>query len=71
MKALFELEWDDDSGEGWMNIFNLELCLFSKEHTKKELLRIRDLSDYEIVGESGDDKGNQEIILQTKTEQKK
>ena len=43
MKALFELEWDDDSGEGWMNIFNLELCLFSKEHTKKELLRIRDL----------------------------
>ena len=71
MKALFELEWDDDSGEGWMNIFNLELCLFSKEHTKKELLRIRDLSDYEIVGESGDDKGNKEIILHTKKKEKK
>ena len=70
MKALFELEWNDDLGEAWMNVWNLEICLFSKEHTKKELLRIRDLSDYEIVGESGDDKGNQEIILHAKKEKK-
>ena len=68
MKAIFELEWNDDLGKGWMNIYNLELCLYSKFYTKKELLRVRDLSDYEIVGESDDGDGNQEIILHSKKE---
>ena len=27
----FLIKWDDELGEGWMNLFNLELCLFSKE----------------------------------------
>jgi len=45
MKALFELEWNDDLGEGWMNIFNLELCLYSDQHTKRELVRVRELEE--------------------------
>ena len=47
MKKIFEIEWNDDLGEGWMNIFNLELCLFSKEHTKKELVRVIELKNSE------------------------
>ena len=31
MKKVFVIEWEDDWGEGWMNIDNLWLCLFSKE----------------------------------------
>lgn len=45
MKAVFMLEWDDDMGKCWMNIFNLELCLFSKEHTKEELLKVTELKE--------------------------
>jgi len=43
MKKIFEIEWNDDLGKDWMNIFNLELCLFSKEHTKRELVRVKEL----------------------------
>jgi len=46
MKKHFELEWDDSMGEGWMNIFNLELCLFSKGHSKPELIKVRELEVY-------------------------
>ena len=42
-KITFELEWDDDLGEEWMNIFNLELCLYSSGHTKRELLRVKEV----------------------------
>ena len=39
-KLLVELTWDDDDlGQEWMNIYNLELCLYSKEHTKRALLK--------------------------------
>jgi len=31
MEKIFKIKWDDELGEGWMNLFNLELCLFSKE----------------------------------------
>ena len=31
-EKIFKIKWDDELGEGWMNLFNLELCLFSKEH---------------------------------------
>jgi hypothetical protein len=30
-KKIFKIKWDDELGEGWMNLYNLELCLFSKE----------------------------------------
>ena len=40
VKKTFILEWDKELGPGWMNIFNLELCLFSKEHTRKDLLKV-------------------------------
>ena len=29
-EKIFRIKWLDELGEGWMNIFNLELCLFSK-----------------------------------------
>ena len=32
MKATFEVEWKDDLGPGWMNEWNLEHCLNTKEH---------------------------------------
>lgn len=25
----FKIKWDDELGRDWMNLFNLELCLFS------------------------------------------
>lgn len=41
MKIKIELEFDEDNlGKDWMNIYNLELLLYSKEFTKKELLKI-------------------------------
>ena len=44
-KKTFELERDDGKlGRDWMNIFNLEQCLYSKEHTKKELVRVKELT---------------------------
>ena len=68
MKALFELEWNDDLSEGWMNKWNLELCLHSKSHSKKELVRVtKELSGYEIAGESYNPKEHiHEIILHKK-----
>ena len=32
MEKTFKITWDDDLGPMWMNIFNLELCLFSTNH---------------------------------------
>ena len=32
MEKIFKIEWDDELGEAWMNLWNLELCLFSEEH---------------------------------------
>jgi len=31
MEKTFKITWDDELGRDWMNIFNLELCLFSKQ----------------------------------------
>jgi hypothetical protein len=31
MKGIFEIEWPDDYGPGWMNQWNLETCLRTKE----------------------------------------
>jgi len=47
MRIKIELEFDEEIlGQKWMNPDNLELLLYSKEATKKELLRI--LSYYEV-----------------------
>ena len=45
MKKVFVLEWDDDMGEGWMNIYNLELCLYGKEHTRRDLLKVTEVPE--------------------------
>lgn len=31
-EATFTIKWDGELGKAWMNRYNLELCLFSKEH---------------------------------------
>ena len=43
MKQLFELEWNDDLGEDWMNVWNLELLIYSEQHTKKELVKVKEI----------------------------
>ena len=30
-EKIFKIKWDDELGIAWMNLFNLEICLFSKE----------------------------------------
>ncbi len=38
-KMVVVLEWDAmELSQGWMNIYNLELLLYSKEHTLRKLL---------------------------------
>ena len=45
-KQIFELEWDEENlGQGWMNIYNLELCLYSKEHTRRDLVAVREIKE--------------------------
>lgn len=44
MKIKFELEYNEESlGKGWMNINNLEILLFSKQYTKKELIKVKEI----------------------------
>lgn len=48
MKVKVELEYDEeDLGRKWMNPDNLELLLYSKEATRRDLLKI--LSYEEVV----------------------
>jgi len=43
-KMIVELEWDEENlGEKWMNIDNLNIYLFSSEYTKKELLKVKEI----------------------------
>lgn len=45
-KQLYEFEFDEEElSEGWFNIDNLELCLFSEEHTLRELLTVREVKE--------------------------
>lgn len=48
MKLKIELEFDEKKlGEGWMNKYNLDLLLYSKEFTKKELLKVVSYREFE------------------------
>ncbi len=49
MKELFfKVEYDEDGlGKGWFNIFNLELCLFSENHTNRNLVKVTELPEQE------------------------
>ena len=53
-EKIFKIKWEDELGEGWMNLFNLELCLFSKEC-------IGGKAKDNVTVEEIDDKGN--VIL--------
>ena len=55
MKLIVEFEWDEkELGDGWFNIDNLELCLFTEKFTRRELLKVNEkdnlLSLVEIDG---------------------
>lgn len=44
MKLKFEIEYDSKVlGKGWLNIYNLKLCLFSKEHTLKKFIKVKEI----------------------------
>ncbi|GAF74767.1 unnamed protein product [marine sediment metagenome] len=46
MKGVFEIEWDDECGPGWMNKWNLETCLNTKEHCGDGLiLNVKDVTE--------------------------
>ena len=48
-KLMVKLEWNDEVlGPCWMNLDNLKLCLFSKQHTKPELLSVEVLKNKKI-----------------------
>lgn len=53
MKELtVKLKWDDEGlGKGWMNIDNLKLCLFTENHTKRELLEVEIIEDERVAVE--------------------
>jgi len=47
-EKIFKIKWDDELGEGWMNLWNLELCLFSKEHIggkAKDVVEVEELNN--------------------------
>ena len=54
LEIRFKIKWDDELGEGWMNLFNLEKCLFSKKC-------IGGNAKDSVTVEEIDDKGN--VIL--------
>ena len=48
MEKIFKIKWDDELGERWMNLWNLELCLFSKEFIggrAKDMVKVEELDD--------------------------
>ena len=54
MRIKIELEFDEEIlGQKWMNPDNLELLLYSKEATKKELSSSDYLGDYYGICEDG------------------
>lgn len=44
-RKVFVLEWNDDLGEGWMNIWNLESCLYGDAHTRRDLLTVTEVDE--------------------------
>ena len=46
MKRVFVIEWDDELGTAWMNKWNLETCLNTKEHCGEGLiLDVKDITE--------------------------
>ncbi len=46
MKRVFEIEWNDELGSAWMNKWNLETCLNTKEHCGDGLiLNVKDVTE--------------------------
>lgn len=46
MEKTFIIKWDEELGRDWMNIYNLELCLFSKQcigGKAKEMVTVSEL----------------------------
>ena len=49
MKLIVEFEWDEkELGDGWFNIDNLKLCLFTEKFTRRELLKVNERNDKEF-----------------------
>ena len=47
-EKIFKIKWDDELGEAWMNLFNLELCLFSEKcigGKAKDMVEVEELNE--------------------------
>jgi hypothetical protein len=44
-RMIVELEWDDELGESWMNIYNLDILLYTNQYVRKEHLSAKDITE--------------------------
>ncbi len=45
-KRTFQIEWDEDLGPLWMNVYNLSTCLNTKNHIGDDIgLLVSDITD--------------------------
>jgi hypothetical protein len=44
-KRVFLVEWNEDLGPEWMNKDNLEICLFTAESTRRQLLGVTEITE--------------------------
>ena len=47
MKRIYEIEHNNDLGEGWMNVWNLDSVVHTKEHCFEGACKIIDITDPE------------------------
>ena len=46
MEKIFKIAWNENElGEEWMNIHNLESCIFTESHTKPHLCVVTEVED--------------------------
>jgi len=61
MDKTFKITWSDELGRDWMNIFNLELCLFSKERIggkAKDMVTVKEVVEEEQLSKSFPDENS-------------
>ena len=62
-KMIVELTWDEENlSEGWMNIDNLELMIYGKPFTRKDLLQVRQIKS--ALVEANDNLNKLSTLLQ-------
>ena len=61
---IVKIKWDgDDLGPMWMNLDNLELLLYGKHSTKRELVQVEEISHSEKSPHTDMEKGNCSALI--------